>query len=187
METTGRVKDISKDWKTGKYILTLTLEHADDNGLNEISGLECLDISVKKHRIKRSLNANAYFHKLVSLIAQKINGNNIAVKNRLIREYGQYEYIDGMIPTYMMKAEYEDKILNREGVHFQTVGYEHLEGQDYVKFAAMRGSHTYNTAEMSRLIDGTVQEAKELGIETLPPDQLERMIDSWAGISEKPV
>ena len=185
METTGRVKTINQDWKTEKIVLSLELDHADSNALNEISGLECLDISVKKHRIKRSLNANAYFHKLVSLIAHKINGNNIAVKNRLIREYGQYEYIDGMIPTYMMKAEYEDKILNREGVHFQTVGYEHLAGQDYVKLAVMRGSHTYNTAEMSRLIDGTVQEAKELGIETLPPDQLERMKSLWTGISEK--
>lgn len=181
METTGRVKEITQDWKTGKFILHMEIDHADTNALNEISGLDCLDISAKKHRVKRSLNSNSYFHKLCSLIAQKINESNIAVKNRLIREYGQYEYIDGMIPTYMMKAEYEDKILNREGVHFQTVGYEHIEGQDYVKLAAMRGSHTYNTAEMSRLIDGTVQETKQLGIETLPPDELERMKAAWTG------
>jgi 16S rRNA U1498 N3-methylase RsmE len=48
-----------------------------------------------------------------------------------------------------------------------------------VKMAVMRGSHTYNTAEMSRLIDATVEEAKELGVETLTPDQLERMKASW--------
>ena len=36
----------------------------------------------------------------------------------------------------------------------------------------MRGSHTYDSKEMSRLIDGTVSEAKELGIETMPLDEL---------------
>lgn len=43
----------------------------------------------------------------------------------------------------------------------------------------MRGSHTYNTAEMSKLIDGTVSEAKELGIETMTPDQIEEMKQKW--------
>ena len=41
------------------------------------------------------------------------------------------------------------------------------------------GSSTYNTKEMSVLIDGIVYEAKELGIETLPPDELERMKVEW--------
>jgi hypothetical protein len=43
----------------------------------------------------------------------------------------------------------------------------------------MRGSHTYDSREMSRLIDGTVSEAKELGIETLSPAELERMKQQW--------
>lgn len=185
METTGKVKDITRDWKTGRYILHMEINHADVDALNEVLLIDLLDVSLKKHRNKRSLNANSYFHKLCSLIAQKLMTDNITVKNRLIREYGQYEYIDEMIPTYLMKAEYEDKILNHEGVHFATIGYEHIAGQDYVKLAAMRGSHTYNTAEMSRLIDGTVQEAKELGIETLPPAELERMKRLWTGTAEK--
>jgi hypothetical protein len=33
---------------------------------------------------------------------------------------------------------------------------------------------------MSRLIDGTVFEAKELGIETLTPNELERMKNEWS-------
>ena len=32
---------------------------------------------------------------------------------------------------------------------------------------------------MSRLIDGTVFEAKELGIETLTPDELMRLKEQW--------
>jgi hypothetical protein len=45
--------------------------------------------------------------------------------------------------------------------------------------AFLRGSHTYDTKEMSRLIDGVVEAAKELGIETLTPEQLERMKAAW--------
>ena len=52
-------------------------------------------------------------------------------------------------------------------------------GKLYRVYVVMRGSHTYDTKEMSRLIDGTVQEAKEHGIETLPPDELERMMSTW--------
>ena len=42
-----------------------------------------------------------------------------------------------------------------------------------------RGSHTYDTKEMSLLIDGTVMEAKELGIETMTPAELAEMKARW--------
>lgn len=41
------------------------------------------------------------------------------------------------------------------------------------------GSSNYNTSEMSILIDGIVQECKDLGIETLSPDKLKAMVDRW--------
>ena len=34
-------------------------------------------------------------------------------------------------------------------------------------------------AEMSRLIEATIAEAKELGIETATPDQIRRMMAAW--------
>ena len=42
-----------------------------------------------------------------------------------------------------------------------------------------RGSHTYDTKEMSVLIDGTVADAKELGIETVTPTELAEMKERW--------
>lgn len=49
----------------------------------------------------------------------------------------------------------------------------------YRVYLLLRGSHTYNTQEMSRLIDGTIQDAKEQGIETATPDELRRMKEQW--------
>lgn len=146
----------------------------DADSLQHIYGLKETELKIEfgEYRKRRSLSANAYFHKLVSLIADALHTDNVSVKNRLIRDYGQYEYIDGVIPTYLVKAELVEAMLVRDDIHFTKVGFE----GDRVKLAVMRGSHTYNSKEMSRLIEGAVQEAKELGIETLPPDEIEQML-----------
>lgn len=41
------------------------------------------------------------------------------------------------------------------------------------------GSSTYNTKEMSILIDLLVQQAKDLNIETMTPEQLSILKDGW--------
>ncbi len=46
-------------------------------------------------------------------------------------------------------------------------------------WAVIRGSHTYDNKEMSALIDGTVEDAKEMGIETLSPGEIERLKALW--------
>lgn len=46
-------------------------------------------------------------------------------------------------------------------------------------YKVIRGQSDYNTMEMSTFIDGLVDEAKMLGIETLTYDELERMKAAW--------
>lgn len=167
----GKLKSIARDVMTGGYLVTFEVER-----LPEIPTDKELDIDTKIHRERRSLNANSYFHLLTAKIAQKINEPNTHVKNRLIREYGQWELIDGKIPTITVKPEYEEMILDVDGLHVKPTGKDE---NGRLVFGLMRGSHTYDTAEMSRLIDGAVSEAKELGIETLTPEQLERMKAAW--------
>ena len=178
MESKGKIIDRSWDFKTGKLKISFLLDTLPSD-LEELTGCDALDITAKRHREKRSLNANSYFHVLVAKIAKAVNSSNTAIKNRLIREYGAFEYIDDKIPTFRLKAEYEEDMLLREDMHVKPVGTDYVDGVPWVRMAFMRGSHTYNTAEMSRLIDGAVYEAKELGIETATPEQLERMKATW--------
>lgn len=173
MTTTGSLKDVQRDFKTGKVIISFTIDTTPE--FDALDGL--LDISAKKHREKRSLNANSYFHVLGGKIAEKLGTTLTHEKNRLIREYGQWEVIEGAIPTVTVMAEYEDRMLDMEAVHLKTV---ERPDKEKVRMAFMRGSHTYDSKEMSRLIDGTVSEAKELGIEVLTPNELERMKASWS-------
>ena len=44
---------------------------------------------------------------------------------------------------------------------------------------AYYGSSTYNSKQMSRLIDMAVQDCREQGIEVLPPERLAGMMEEW--------
>ena len=57
------------------------------------------------------------------------------------------------------------------------MGESKIEG--YVNIRFFWGSSKYDTANMSRLIDGIISECKEQGIETLPPEELERLKQQW--------
>lgn len=167
---------ISYDHLTG--FLTVEIK---DLPPEEIKRLDGAFVDVERVKKKRSLDANAYFHVLVQKIAEAVKSSNVEVKNHLIRDYGQYEYIDGKIPTYSVNADYVEMMLNREDIHFKHVGWD----GDRAKLAVMRGSHTYNTAEMAHLIDMTVIVAKAMGIETMPPAELERMMNQWQSTADK--
>ncbi len=59
------------------------------------------------------------------------------------------------------------------------------EQNGYTTRHSYKGSYVYTTAEMSRLIDEIVSEAKELGIETATPDELARMKQEWGVITNE--
>lgn len=97
------------------------------------------------------------------------------MKNILITSYGQIEYIDDHALIYKTNAPIE-YIQELEEAHmkFLKVGED---GAYWYK--VYRGSHTYDSKEMAQLLDGTIQEAKEQGIETKTPDEILRMEQAW--------
>lgn len=70
---------------------------------------------------------------------------------------------------------------NVEFVHLQPTSRTttNQKGKVFRVNLVMRGSHTYDTDEMAKLIDGTVYEAKELGIGTMTPNQIREMKERW--------
>jgi hypothetical protein len=49
----------------------------------------------------------------------------------------------------------------------------------YKLIFAYHGSSGYNTAQMAALIDRIIQDAKAIGIETLPADEIARLKGLW--------
>ena len=150
------------------------------DSVDELRGLEGqeLTIEVKKKSRRRSLSANAYFHVLVGKIADKMRISKAMSKNLMLGKYGQ-RWIDDNKPVIISVLSKVD-MYEREDIHCVPVGYATLQGKEFTHWAVVRPSHEYDGAEMAALIDGTVQEAKELGIETLSPEELERMMHTWS-------
>ncbi len=162
--------------KEKKYLITLEVDVLPK--IYESTKDKDISVEIEKWSDKRSGRANRYFHELVDEIAEAIKSSHTEVHNKMIADYGQMD----------TTLEY---IILRDDIPWQKVDVMHLrpttatrtldDGKLYRVFHIMRGSHTYDTKEMARLIDGTVSEAKELGIETMPPEELERMIAAWQG------
>lgn len=136
-------------------------------------------------RAGRSLDANAYFHVLVTKIAEATDNSKIYVKNKLIAEYGRPQLISGSLVSMPLKEEIEAYEL--DFVHLQPTSQMTTNKKDelFRVHLVMRGSHTYDTKEMSELIKGTVAEAKELGIETATPQEIKEMEERWRVKLEK--
>lgn len=174
----GRIKQISQDFMDDGIIVTLSINNCSVQELQTLSNFEKLDVQMKKWRNTRSSDANAYFHVLVGKIADVMNISKTRAKNLMIGRYGQQDYVDEQ-PVHIETELPIDVMLEQEFVH--CVPYDvRIEGTKGIySYYVFRGSKTYDTKEMSILIDGTVQDAKELGIETLPPDELTRMVETW--------
>ena len=168
----GRIVDIVRTFEK-KFRVTFEVDSID-----ELNGLEgFLNITVKKLSKKRSLNANAYFHLLVGKIADKLHISKARAKNELLGRYGQREFTDKGQLIISVRSDID--LMEREDLHCVIVGYGKVNDTDFTHWAVVKPSHTYDSREMAALIDGTVEDAKELGIETMSPDDIERMKSLW--------
>lgn len=136
------------------------------------------DISIKK-KGKRSLNANNYHWMLCEQMAKILKVSKYEVHNQLMIEYGT-DWLDESGNQIYVLMKDDDRYLRKETEHYRpTDAVEDRKGKLYRWFALLLPSHLMNAKEMSDLIDGTVSEAKELGIDTRTPDEIERMKALW--------
>ena len=131
-----------------------------------------VDIDICKER--RSLNANSYFHMLCDRLAGKNGVSKTCQKNQLITAYGQRLYINNDIAVIDSNIPPE-KAAEIESPHLKYISY--TDGMFH--YEVWRGSSTYNSREMAELINGTVVEAQEAGIETMTPDEIARLAELW--------
>ncbi len=157
----------------------LTLEMDDDARalFDQLHEEPLLSIEIKKYRKKRSLNANAYFHVLVNKIARKVGSSDEAIKKDLIINYGTVaKDKNGLTVGFKLPRS-----VDVDSIYPYTRCFDkRLEGNTmFYCYLVYKGTHQMDTAEMAKLIDGTIQEAKELGIETDTPAQLARFKELW--------
>lgn len=174
MKSIGTIEDISIDYKTQKPKILLVLNERESLSSLEELKEDKLSIEMKKYRKNRSLDANAYMWVLISKLEEKINISKDIIYKDAIKNIGVYEVIP--VKNEAVERFIEAWTKNGLGWVCETTKSK-LEG--YTNILAYYGSSTYNTAEMSRLIDFVVQECKQLNIETMSKTELDSLIESW--------
>ena len=128
---------------------------------------------------KRSYTQNSYYWVLCTKIADVLRISKNRVHNMMLRQYGQPEMLGGqLVRTPIPDTEdAENNALDAEMFHLKPTSHVRLgdNGQMYRTYILMRGSSTYDSREMSILLDGTIDEAKSLDIEVLPPDEIAKI------------
>ena len=185
MEFTGRfVGGLRIDVDSRRMEMTVQCDRDDIGGeWDDLRKNERLVFSVKEYKRKRSLDANAYYWVLVTKLAKVLNLSKPHLHNILLRRYGQPVIIDGQM-IFLVLPDSESgtrKADEAETYHIRPTSQVKtgVDGKVYRTYVMLRGSSTYNTAEMSELIDGLVSECKEQGIETLPEEELKRMMQMY--------
>lgn len=146
---------------------------ADKNAIEELSKIDgtiAQKIEVKKFTEKRSLNANAYFHLLVGKISEVVRLPMSEVKRKMVFDYGTQLGAFRAEATVPLEAAF---------TYFQIIRESKGTKRPCVDVIVWKPTHTLDKAEMARLIDGVVEEAKQLGIETRTPNEIADMLNLW--------
>lgn len=172
MEFTGKVQGVSKDWQTGQFQITFTVnEAAAINELNDIQSCEKLSIKAVKHRERRSLDANALLWLCLGRIAEALRSDKWDVYLQMLKRYGKYTYIC-VKPNVVeaVKAQWRES---------EEIGRVNINGQEAVQMLCYFGSSTYNTKEFSTLLEGVISEMYEMGIEAPASEDMRRALEQW--------
>jgi len=170
---------LSFDYRTGEKVLSFVVDKESTADAEHIvDGLQGipLQLEVKRFREKRSLSANAYAWVLIDKIAEVTKLIKSDIYRHAIREIGGVSD-PILIANEAIPSLSERWAKNGTGWFVDVLGESHVPGM--MDCQMFYGSSTYDTAQMSRLIDSLVVEAKSVHIETLPPAELERMTKSW--------
>ena len=182
MKMRGRLKEIMQDVLNGGFIISFHVQ-AVPSGVETLREESDLAISLKKWREHRSLSANAYYWVLVGKLSELTGQPNAVIHNMLLRRYGVAEIVGGQLLTVMVPDtdEAERETLEKEIYHLKPTSKlkEGKDGRMFRAYILMKGSSDFDTKEMSRLIDGTIDECKGVGIDTISTEEVRRMMEDY--------
>lgn len=173
-----RIKDLKVEmgWNGARIIIHTDDKQAAANvyeNAGRINPEAEYDVTVKKRRKRRSLDANAYMWQLLHKLGEKVQNSPEELYKTFVRNYGKY-YIVPMREdaiedfTAMWSLHGLGWFVDDIGECRKTAGYHNLR--------IFYGSSQYDTKTMSRLIEEVVEECKAQGIETMTPDELNELM-----------
>lgn len=161
----------------GKPLVTFKVNeyHEAIKASQEFADGVTVALKVGKKNKKRSLDSNAYFWILVDKLSQKLNLPKEEIYRNAIRNIG------GVSEIVCVQNKAVEKLCQgwqKMGIGWQTDTMpSKIEGCTNV--ILYYGSSTYDQTQMTSLIDNIVQDCKAVGIETMTPAELARLLEGW--------
>lgn len=169
METVGILKGAARDIVSGNW--TLTFETQTLPSLSDISGGNALDITAKRHRAKRSRNANALLWECIGRMAKALNADKWDVYLQMLKRYGEF--------TYVCVKPKAVEMLKKQWRECEELGPIMVNGVAAVQLLCYYGSSTYDVHQFSVLLDGVISEMKEMGLEAPGEEYLTAALKQW--------
>lgn len=167
----GRLKDLTIGLG-GEQNITISVAGDFRDEYRKLKDMD-VDVVIRKHRKLRSLDANAYAWLLIGKIADIIRPplDKNTCYMMMLQRYGQ----GGVISVQTDKLDGVTRAFD----YWEPRGTGTVNGKDFTHLHVWVGSSKYDTREMSVFIDGIVQEARDLGIDTDTPEQIARFMAQW--------
>lgn len=178
MQTTGIITDINIDYETRKSKISLLLDTKEINIIEKLKKENKLNVEIKKWYRKRSNDANAYCWVLCDAIAKELSKDgSIFTKEQVYKD--SILQIGSFQPMIIEEKAYENfvRIWEKQGLGFLV--QEVSRKNKCVKVNCYYGSSSYDSKEMSLLIQNIIEFAKSLNIETKSPSEIESLLKEW--------
>lgn len=177
LDTTGTITDLNIDFDTLKPKITILLDTKNKELVEELKNNGKLNIELKKYRKHRSLDANAYFWKLLTELCELVELDTVEEYKRRVKELGifrQFKIEKDNIKTF-------EKMWTAQGIAWfcEIADTTYIGNIEFKIINAYYGSSSYNSKQMARLIDGLVQDCKIYGIETKTQAEIDSLLKEW--------
>jgi len=172
----GRLNDLTYGLD-GKQRLTVALCGDFREQYAELADAD-VEVTVKKFRKRRSLDANAFCWQICTDIGNAISPplTKEDVYRRAIRAVGVYE----PLPIKECAVESFQRRWADKGVGWFADVIDDSKLDGYKLVFAYYGSSTYDSKEMATLIDYLVDDAKQMGLNILTASEIALMKEEWA-------
>lgn len=132
---------------------------------------------VKEVKKKRSTNANNYFWKLLQELCEVQNLDTIEEYRKRVKELGifrRFRIEPKDVKTF--EIMWQDK-----GIAWfcEIADTEYIGNVEFKIINAYYGSSSFNSKQMSRLIDNLVQDCQAIGIETKSKTEIDALLKEW--------
>jgi hypothetical protein len=170
-ELSGKIQDVSIDYRGNGAVLTIAINEKNQalKCFDELHQTDKISVKIDKYREKRSLNANNYAWSLITQIADILRQSKEDVYFDMLCKYGQSELIS--VKAHIPIGEYVK--------YYTEAGESTLNNTLFKHYKVYKGSSEFDTREMSIFIDGVIDEAKQMGIQTETPEKLEKIKALW--------